>query len=158
MRRYFDTFPNIETLLVNLGGYGVQTGVIKTLAPFNRKRWFPEWAKFKDHIPYHLAKIKYHGGLGQIDRASRNMPIQGSCADMMKYALVLIRKYINDNGLRNQVRLIMQVHDQATTECIEWYAEEWKGILTQLMEKAAKVIIPSGIIKADTNISLAWAK
>lgn len=155
---YFTTFPAIGQTLTNLGGYGVQTGLIKTLAPFNRKRWFPEWAKVKDHIEYHIKGIQYNGLLGEIERASKNQPIQGAAADMMKYALVLIRRYINDNKLRERVNLSMQVHDQATTECDEDYAEIWMPKLTELMEKAARLIIPSGILKADTNISAVWTK
>jgi DNA polymerase I-like protein with 3'-5' exonuclease and polymerase domains len=142
----------------NLGGYGVQLGYIKTLAPFNRKRWFPEWDKVQDRVEYHIKRIQYNGILGTIERASKNLPIQGSCADMMKYALVLIRRYINDNGLRHKVKLVMQVHDQATTECHKDFAEEWKEIMTRLMEKAAKLIITSGILRADTNISPVWTK
>lgn len=158
MIEYFTTFPKIGQCLADFGGYGVQTGMIKTLAPFNRKRWFPEWHKVVDHIPYHIAKIKYNGILGSIERASKNMPIQGSCADMMKYALVLIRRYINDNGLRHKVKLVMQVHDQATTECVADFATEWSGIMTGLMERAGKLIIKSGILKADTNESDRWTK
>jgi DNA polymerase I-like protein with 3'-5' exonuclease and polymerase domains len=156
--RYFTTFPSIGKCLTNLGGYGVQLGYIKTLAPFNRKRWFPEWDKVQDRVEYHIKRIQYNGILGTIERASKNLPIQGSCADMMKYALVLIRRYINDNGLRHKVKLVMQVHDQATTECHKDFAEEWKEIMTRLMEKAAKLIITSGILRADTNISPVWTK
>jgi len=74
MVEYFTTFPSIGQCLANFGGYGVQTGMIKTLAPFNRKRWFPEWAKVKDHIPYHIQRIKYNSTLGSIERASKNLP------------------------------------------------------------------------------------
>jgi len=77
---------------------------------------------------------------------------------MMKYALVLVRRYINDNGLRHKVKMVMQVHDQLTTECIEDFADEWGKIMTGLMERAGKLIITSGILKADTNKSPIWTK
>jgi DNA polymerase I len=155
---YFTTFPNIGKVLTNLGGYGVQTGLIKTLAPFNRKRWFPNWEKVKDRIEYHIKGIQYNGILGEIERASKNMPIQGSSGDMTKYALTLIRRYINDHNLRDKVHINMQVHDQITTECHPDFAEEWMPIFTGLMEKAAKLIIPSGILKAESAISPTWTK
>lgn len=155
---YFAAFPAIGQTITNLGGFGVQRGYIMTLAPFNRKRWFPEWHKVRDHIPYHLKKIKYNGVLGAIERAAKNQPIQGSSADMMKYALVKIRRYINDNGLRHSHKLVMQVHDQATTEVLKSVAKEWVPIMDKLMCDAAKLIIPRGILKADTSQSNIWTK
>lgn len=77
---------------------------------------------------------------------------------MMKYALVLVRRYINDNGLRHKVKMVMQVHDQLTTECVEDFADEWAKIMTGLMERAGKLIITSGILKADTSQSPVWTK
>lgn len=74
MDTFFSKFPAIHKTLVNLGGYGVQTGVIKTLAPFNRKRWFPKWDKVKDRIQEHLMEVRYNGILGEIERASKNVP------------------------------------------------------------------------------------
>lgn len=74
MDKYFATFPAIGKLLTNLGGYAVQMGVIKTLAPFNRKRWFPLWDKVKAHIDEHLRGIRYNSILGSIERAGKNLP------------------------------------------------------------------------------------
>lgn len=77
---------------------------------------------------------------------------------MMKLALVLVRRYINTHNLRDTVRLVMQVHDQLTTICKKDYSAEWSIKLTELMEEAARVIIPSGLLKAETNISERWQK
>jgi len=38
------------------------------------------------------------------------------------------------------------------------YAEEWAVCQQLLMEKAAKVIIPSGLLKAEASISEFWTK
>jgi DNA polymerase I-like protein with 3'-5' exonuclease and polymerase domains len=47
MDLYFSALPALGKCLTNIGGYGVQTGVIKTMAPFFRKRWFPKWDKVR---------------------------------------------------------------------------------------------------------------
>lgn len=90
--------------------------------------------------------------------------IQGTAADMMKLAMVMAYEYVKENNLFDYVKFVMQVHDQLTTlarniniDGIEW-KEAWKEKLTELMEDAAKVIIPSGLLKAETNISNTWQK
>ena len=52
----------------------------------------------------------------------------------------------------------MTVHDQIDTICKEEVADAWAIKMTELMEKAAKIIIPNGLLKADTNISAVWQK
>lgn len=158
IERYFEIFPNIGRTLTFLGNYGVTNGYIQTLAPFYRKRWFPEWEMYKPWIEPHVRGIKYVPVLGEIERASKNMPIQGSGADMMKIAMILVRDYIRDNDLRKLVKLKCQVHDQLDTNSVKEFSETWKGILDDLMCEAAKVIIPSGILHADTNITEVWTK
>lgn len=74
---YFATFPKIKTVLNALGRFGVENGFIKTLFPFGRKRWFPYWRLQKVHIKEHLGG-QYNSDLGAIERASKNMPFQGS--------------------------------------------------------------------------------
>lgn len=156
--KYFKTFPKIGSRLNALGEFGVRNGYIMTLAPFYRKRWFPKWPELRTEIEYHLADIQHNKQLGSIERQAKNTPIQGGSADMMKLALVYTRRYIHKNKLRSKVKLSMQVHDQLTTMCHKDFAEEWKIKLTELMEEAAKVIIPSGLLKADTQISEKWTK
>lgn len=67
IKDYFKAFPSIENFLKNLGTYGLQTGHIKTYAPYRRMRWFPEWRGYETS-----QKDK-----GKIKRASMNTPIQG---------------------------------------------------------------------------------
>jgi len=52
----------------------------------------------------------------------------------------------------------MQIHDEILTEVKEDYASEWSMRLKLLMEEAAKVIIPSGLLKADAGTSKVWTK
>jgi len=84
--------------------------------------------------------------------------IQGSSADMMKLAVRDTYNYIHDNKLSHKVHLKMQVHDQLDTVTVNEFKDEWKLILTTLMESAAKILIPSGLLKADTSITDRWSK
>ena len=156
--RYFKTFPKIGGTLEGLGRFAVKNGYIMTLAPYYRKRWYPLWHKVKHLVEYHLAKIEHNALLGSIERTGKNTPIQGGSADMTKLAIVLIRRRINEKKLRASIKLKMQVHDQVTTQCKRHQAESWRVELTELMEQAAKVVIPSGLLKAETNICEKWEK
>lgn len=158
IEKYFRTFPKIGGKLTALGRFALRNGYIMTLAPYKRKRWYPLWDKVKHLVDYHIQGIEHNSLLGSIERTGKNMPIQGGSADMTKLALVLIRRHITDNRLRAIVKLVMQVHDQVTTTSKRHYAETWAPILTKLMEQAAKVIIPSGLLKAETNVTERWSK
>lgn len=71
---YFKAFPGIGKLLEYLGQFGVKNGYIQTIWPYYRRRWFPNWQFYKGFIDAHLMKAQYHGGLGEIERASKNQP------------------------------------------------------------------------------------
>lgn len=155
---YFKAFPRIKKMLDYLGKFAIENGFSKTMAPFFRKRYYPQWEWVKDYVKAHIEGVEYNATLGAIERQGKNAPVQGSGADYMKLATVITRWYIIDNNLQHKVKLVAQVHDQLTTICAKDFAEEWKLILTSLLEQAAKVCIPSGLLKADTNITLRWSK
>lgn len=155
---YFRTFPAIQRTLTYLGEFGVKRGYIQTLAPFFRRRWFPEWYSWRSYIGVHLQGIKHVSVLGEIERASKNQPIQGCSADITKTAMVCIRDYIRENNLRDKVKLVAQVHDQITTICKQEFAEEWKPLLSMLMVEGGKLVIPTGILGCETTIFPTWTK
>jgi DNA polymerase I-like protein with 3'-5' exonuclease and polymerase domains len=147
IKDYFKTFPSIKKFLTNLGNQGKAQGYIRTMSPYFRLRWF------ENHADY-LAGNFREGGV--IERASKNTPIQGTGSDMVKEALILVRRHIKDNDL--PVKIVMVVHDQIDTIVQKDYAEEWEGELQALMERAALTIIPNGMLKADPQSSRVWEK
>jgi len=150
INKYFKAFPQIKIFLDRLGDTGKRTGMIRTFPPFARLRWFETWTPkmYNDESKFME--------LGSIERASKNTPIQGSSADMTKLALVYIHKKIKSESL--PVKIVMTVHDQIDTICPESFAEEWKVLMTEEMNRAAKVIIPNGLLKSETSITKKWSK
>ena len=151
IEKYFTEFPNIRDFLTKLGTFGTRNGYITTFAPFKRRRWFDTWFP---KIWNDRSKMQE---FGSIERASKNTPIQGSSADMTKLALIYIHREIEESW-SDSVKIVMTVHDQIDTICKEEVADAWSIKMTELMEKAAKIIIPNGLLKADTNISQTWEK
>ena len=146
IQKYFTAFPAIKNFLVSLGNYGKVNGHIKTYAPYRRIRWFEDWQGINTDKAV----------MGKIERASKNTPIQGSGADMCKSALVMVRNYIYENNL--PVKLVMTVHDQIDTIVHKSYADEWCTKLREIMEESTLDIIPSGLLKAETETSTVWKK
>lgn len=155
---YGKLFPWLDRLLKTLESFGVNNGFIMTLAPFFRKRWFPAWEEARNNIGHHEAGIIHDKALGSIGRQSKNMPIQGSGADITKTALCVANWYIWDTGVQDKVKFKMQVHDSIDTVAVDEYAEEWAPQLQRLMEEAALLVIPSGLLKAETTITDVWSK
>ena len=144
---YFQAFPGISKTLDQFGQFGRKKGYIVTPPPFSRKRYYGNWHPRLDEKE-----------LGKIERASKNMPIQGGAADCTKLALSLVYWKIEELGWWDKVRLVAAVHDQITTTCKQEIAEEWKGYLHQAMLDAALVVIPSGQLGAETCITEKWSK
>ena len=151
IEKYFTEFPNIRDFLTKLGTFGTRNGYITTFKPFKRRRWFDNW------FPKIWNDRSMFQEFGSIERASKNTPIQGSSADMTKLALIYIHREIQESW-SDTVKIVMTVHDQIDCVCRQDVAEAWSVRMTELMEKAAKVIIPNGLLKADTNISKTWEK
>lgn len=144
--KFFEVFPSIKNYLEGLAKEGVSKGYITTMAPYKRKRYFDGWNG--QYTPKAL--------LGSFERQSKNTPIQGSSADMIKEALINIDRAIKKDKL--PVKIVMVVHDQIDTICHKSFAPEWKKRLTYIMEETAKTIIPTGYLKAETTITEQWSK
>lgn len=158
MELYFSKLPLVSRLFKFLAKFTLDKGYAMTMYPFNRKRWFQYWRENRPYIQEHLEDIRYNKTLGEIQKAGMNHPIQGTSADITKVAMVLVRQYIRDNDLWHKIRLVAQVHDQIDTNCTDDIKDEWKLKLDELMCDAGKVVIPSGLLRADTNITANWTK
>jgi len=145
IEQYFNAFPKIKDSLERSAEYGMTSGYIRTMPPFGRIRWFKNW--------YNRFEGKVRG---EIERQSKNTHIQGSGADMTKYAVGKLRHEIIRNNY--PVFMVMMVHDQIDTICHKDFALEWKEILVRKMEEAALAIIPSGLLKAEAEICEHWKK
>ena len=150
IKKYFAAFPNIKSFLHKLGMYGVQNGHIRTFKPFRRIRWFPQWYQ-GIHTSQKDFKIK-----GAIERASKNTPIQGTGADMIKQSMVLIREYIRKFNL--PCYMVTQVHDEIGVEVRDDFAEDWAKLQCKLMKEAGEMIIKGFDMTVDYTITKKWSK
>lgn len=144
--KFFSKVPKVEKFLNFLGNYGKTKGYINTPNPIKRIRWFPSWNGVNTDF-----KI-----LGSIERASKNMPIQGTNANCIKYVLIKLQELIDRNNY--PVTILFSVHDEIQTECAEEFSEEWLKILENTMMEAANYFLKNVTVTADCKISDCWTK
>ena len=87
------------------------------------------------------------------ERVARNMPIQGTAADIIKLAMVNVRRRLRAEGL--EARLILQVHDELIAECPEREAERVAALLEEEMERAVQLSVP---LTAEAHSGHSWSE
>ena len=85
------------------------------------------------------------------ERVARNMPIQGTAADIIKIAMIRVYRRLKQENM--QAKLILQVHDELIVEAPEQEAEQAAKIVSEEMENACKMQVR---LKSDANIGKTW--
>ncbi len=112
-------------------------GYVETM--FSRRRYLPELSSSNKNI-------RAFG-----ERVARNMPVQGTAADIIKIAMIRVYNRLKAEKLK--AKLILQVHDELIVEAPENEKETVKQILQYEMENAAKLKVP---LVADANYGTTW--
>lgn len=143
LRQYFRNFSGVARWIEDTKASAASLGYTETL--FGRRRYFPG---LKSSLP---------GIVAQAERMAINAPIQGTQADIIKKAMVEADAFIEKRGLRQKVRLVLQVHDELVYEIPEENAEATAHDLRNIMEQAAPSEKLSGVpIIAEVSIGPDW--
>ena len=123
---YLAKYHGVREYMADIIESAKRDGYVSTL--YGRRRYLPE------------LKVANFNTRSFGERVARNMPIQGSAADIMKLAMVHVDRRLREEGL--QARIILQVHDELIVECPEVEAEQAARILTEEMEQVAELSVP----------------
>lgn len=137
IQNYLNTYSGVNKYMHEMIELAREKGYAQTL--FKRRRYLPELT----------AKNKMMQAFGE--RVARNMPIQGTAADIIKIAMVRVDKRLTDENMKS--RLILQVHDELIVEAPKDEAQKALEILTEEMENACKMKV---LLRADGNIGKSW--
>ena len=85
------------------------------------------------------------------ERAAINGPLQGSAADIIKIAMIKIAKWIEGND--QEIKMILQVHDELIFEVPDSYGEENIEPIIKLMEQSTEINVP---LKAEYGFGSNW--
>jgi DNA polymerase-1 len=95
---------------------------------------------------------------GFSERAAINAPIQGSAADIIRRAMIHMPGALKDAGF-DDVRMLLQVHDELIFECPEKRAEDAAQVIKSVMESAAEPLHPISVpLEVDVGIGDSWAE
>ena len=134
---YLQHFSGVASYMNKMIETAKDKGYSETL--FHRRRYLPELAS-SNHM------LRAFG-----ERVARNMPIQGTAADIIKIAMVRVDNRLEAENM--QARLILQVHDELIVEAPENEAERALQIVTEEMENACNMKVK---LLADGKIAKDW--
>ncbi|MEI6345625.1 MAG: DNA polymerase [bacterium] len=142
---YFETFGELAKYIDATKAAAARQGYIETF--FGRRRNFEG---IKSPIPYIRASA---------ERMAVNAPMQGTQADLIKLAMGKIDAYLNEKGLADDVRLILQVHDELVYEVRESIAKKMGAEIRTLMEGVITQKETDGVpICANASIGPNWGE
>lgn len=134
---YLELYSGVRDYMERVVQQAKETGYVQTL--FGRRRYLPELSS--SSFP-----MRAFG-----ERVARNMPIQGTAADIIKIAMVRVQQRLEKEQRR--ARLILQVHDELIVEAPQEEADAIAELLTQEMEAAVNLSVP---MKADAHVGQTW--
>ena len=134
---YFERFPGIRRYMDEVVAQAKERGYVETL--MHRRRALPE-------LTASNFNTRSFG-----ERVARNMPIQGTAADVIKLAMVRVDERLHKENLK--AKLILQVHDELIVECPEEEKETVARLLTEEMEGAVHLSVP---LTAEAHWGINW--
>jgi DNA polymerase-1 len=141
--KYFQNFPSVRKFLDGMAKTAVKHGWSAT--PAGRKRWY--------HLP-DSTDPEYKRKVAQIGREAKNHPIQGTNADVTKYALVFLQEKLKNLGVDGFVT--HTVHDEVVCEVRADQAEDWAKIQQHEMIRAGELILKKVVVKSDPFVGDVW--
>ena len=119
--RYFERYPGVRAYMDETRERARDRGYVETV--FGRRLHLPE-IKSRN-----AARRQY------AERTAINAPMQGTAADVIKRAMVSLHDWTR--GREDEVRMIMQVHDELVFEVAEDAVAEANAAIAERMARAA---------------------
>ena len=137
INRYFESYPEVKRFLDRQIKEAKEYGFTRTL--FGRIRPVPE-LKSSNFMQRAFG-----------ERVAMNAPIQGTAADIMKIAMVKVRRALESENL--DARIVLQIHDELLVEADETVAPRVLELLKETMRNAAELRVS---LEVDAHIGNSW--
>lgn len=140
---YFERFTGLSEYLEKVKKDALKKGYTETL--FGRRRYFEG---LNSKIPYIKASA---------ERMAINAPIQGTAADVMKLAMKKVSEWILTERKQDDVRMLLQVHDELVFEIKEGQEKEVAYKLKEIMEHVLPVDKSHGVVcRVNVSVGPSW--
>ena len=133
---YFDKYQGVNAYMDSIRSEAKAKGYVETV--MGRR--------------VHVPEINSGNGLRRqaSERAAINGPLQGSAADIIKKAMIDVYHWIEDTGSSNEIKMIMQVHDELVFEVKKSKTKEYQDQIVSLMENTFNLSVPR-IVEAESG-------
>ena len=139
IKKYFEQYPRVTSFEREVIEFGEEHGYVKTL--FGRKRYI-------SGIDSKNKTIK-----SQAERMAVNTVIQGTAAEVLKKVMVKVYDVLKD---KEDIALLLQVHDELIFEVEESSVEKYSGILADIMKNTVQ--LEDVKLNININIGKNWAE
>jgi DNA polymerase-1 len=137
IQAYLALYASIDGYMKNAIAIAKEKGYAETM--FNRRRYLPELTSSNP-------VLRAFG-----ERVARNMPIQGTAADIIKIAMIKVYRRLQKE--LPEGKLIMQVHDELILEVPAMLAEKASSLLKEEMENAVRLSVK---LSVDAGYGKTW--
>ena len=134
---YFARYPGVKHYMDETRQMASDQGYVETL--FGRRLYLPE-------IQSRNAQRRQYA-----ERTAINAPMQGTAADIIKRAMIVMQRWIEES--EQQIKMIMQVHDELVFEVPTDQVDACIPIIRQQMTQAAELNVP---LIVDIGVGNNW--
>ena len=135
--RYFQRYPGVLAYMERTREQASEQGYVETL--FGRRLYLPE-------IQSKNAALRKGA-----ERTAINAPMQGTAADIIKRAMVMVDRWLSESEV--DARVILQVHDELVLEVREDLVEPVSAQLRDLLGAAAELAVP---LLVEVGVGANW--
>lgn len=137
IENYFNRYTGVKRYVDECIKMARENGYVTTV--MDRRRYLPDI----NHSNYSRRSFA--------ERIARNMPVQGSAADIIKSAMLSIDREFEKKGLR--AAMLLQVHDELIFEVPPEELDEVAARVKNLMEGVFPLAVP---LKVDLKVGRDW--
>jgi DNA polymerase-1 len=135
---YFAKFASVTQWLAKTREHVRKWGYVETI--FGRRRYIPD-------------VLAANRGIRQgAERMAVNMPIQGTAADIMKFAMIRVDRMLHQRGM--EAHQLLQVHDELVLEAPRAELDPLVDLLREAMGGAAELSVP---LDVDVKVGQNWS-
>jgi DNA polymerase-1 len=126
IEQYFTRYPGVKEYMESTREFAREHGFVETV--FGRRLYLPD------------INAKNHNVRQYAERTAINAPMQGTAADIIKMAMIAVHRSIQ--SMSDEVKMIMQVHDELVFEVVESQVSKYTEQLVAQMQGVAELRVP----------------
>jgi len=134
---YFTRYPGVKQYMDDTRANAKETGFVETV--FGRRLYLPD-------INARNGQLRQYA-----ERTAINAPMQGTAADIIKKAMLLVDDWLRDDNI--DARVIMQVHDELVLEVPAGESDDIGEKIKERMIAAATLSVP---LEVDVGVGNSW--